>query len=102
MSQDKTSLHIHGIYIYTHLYSIYYDNIYFKTLLETKEKKNLQKCNKDQARKSKTDKGFATFAHTTISAAGKDMPALLSGVQCLHILQGTVGGSREVGITSSE
>lgn len=35
-------------------------------------------------------------------AAGEDVPALLPRVQCFYILQGTVGCSGEVGITSGE
>lgn len=37
-----------------------------------------------------------------VPAARENVPALLPGVQCLHVLQSTVGGNGEVGITSGE
>lgn len=99
------------VYTYILFHSIYYDNIYLKfcyrqkkkklrkTKKQNKDKKQLlQKHNKDQACESKTNRQIPTSP----TAAGEDVPAFLSWVQRFHILQGTVGCSSKVGITSGE
>lgn len=68
-----------------------------KLLIDKKNYKNTKRIKHTSPRPTKT----ATLAHIT-SAAGKDVPVLFFGVQCLHILQGTVSSSREVSITSGE